>query len=160
MTPFSWSSRAHICSCLGKEAGLWLIIRPYIHLFHITYFALILMFCFYLGLIQPLASSLFTCECGHGLKAFSMHLTSCLFKGQWITTHDAIKKSCMHLLERVATLYGESDDTPYVRSFITNQFLHDSWRPGLCCRCGGYWPNTEDDGYECHYLTKRWSCKI
>jgi hypothetical protein len=31
------------------------------------------------------------CECGHGLDAFGMHLTHCLFKGQQIATHDTIK---------------------------------------------------------------------
>ncbi len=27
--------------------------------------------------------------------------------------------------------------------------LHDSKRLHLCCRCGGYWPNTKDNGFEC-----------
>jgi hypothetical protein len=46
---------------------------------------------FRLDLIQPLTSSLLTCECGHGLDASSTHLTRCPFGGQWITTHDAIR---------------------------------------------------------------------
>jgi len=29
-------------------------------------------------------------ECGHGLNAFGTHATSCMFGGQWITTHEAI----------------------------------------------------------------------
>jgi len=31
------------------------------------------------------------CECGHGLDAFGTHLTCCLFRGQWIVTHNVIK---------------------------------------------------------------------
>ncbi len=73
-----------------KEVGLWLIARPSIYSFRITHstFTSTLHFC--LGLIQPLAFSLLTCECGHKLDAFNTHLTCCLFGGQWIATHDAI----------------------------------------------------------------------
>jgi hypothetical protein len=82
-----------------------LIVRPYIHAFHIAHFTFTstLHFCF--NLIQTSASSLFTCECGHGLNTSNTHLTSCLFRGQETSTHDVIKKSCMPLLERVSTLY-------------------------------------------------------
>jgi len=38
----SLASRAHICSCSGKGAGLWLIARPSICSFHITHFTFIL----------------------------------------------------------------------------------------------------------------------
>jgi hypothetical protein len=48
-----------------------------------------LRFCF--SLIQPLAYSLFTCECGHGLDTSDMHLTCCPFGIQWIATPNAIK---------------------------------------------------------------------
>jgi hypothetical protein len=48
------------------------------------------MLCFCLSLIQPLASSLLTCERGHGLDTSGTHLACCLFGGQQITTHDAI----------------------------------------------------------------------
>jgi len=99
MTPFSSSSRAHICFCSSKEAGLWLIAKPSFHIAHFT-FTPTLRFC--LDFIQPSASSLFTCECGHGLNASNTHLTSCVFRGQWITTHDAIK----------IIMYGENGDTP------------------------------------------------
>jgi hypothetical protein len=122
MAPFFSSSTTHIYSCLGKEVGLWLIVRWYIHSFHITHFTFTSTLCFCLSLIQPSASSFFTCECGHGLNTSNTHLTSCLFRGQRIATHDAIKKSCMPLFEKVGTLYGKSGDTPYVRSFITNWF--------------------------------------
>jgi hypothetical protein len=57
----SSASKAHIRSCLGKGIGLWLIVRPSIHLFHIAYstFTSALHFCF--GLIQPSTSNLLTC---------------------------------------------------------------------------------------------------
>jgi hypothetical protein len=50
---------------------------------------LVLCFCF--GLIQHSTSSFLTCECGHGLDAFGMHLVRCPFRGQQIATHDAIQ---------------------------------------------------------------------
>jgi hypothetical protein len=75
----------------AKGAGLWLIARPPIRLFHITHFTFTstLHFCF--GLIQPSTFSLFMCECGHGLDAFGMHLACCMFRGQWIATHETIR---------------------------------------------------------------------
>jgi len=30
------------------------------------------------------------CECGHGFDTSGIHLVHCPFRGQWITTHDAI----------------------------------------------------------------------
>jgi hypothetical protein len=103
----SSTSKAHICSCSGKGAGLWLIVKPYICLFHITHFIFTFALHFCLNLIQPLASSLFTCECGHGLDTSGTHLTRCLFGGQCITTHDAIKN----------VLYA-----------LTQEIGHDVWR--------------------------------
>jgi len=84
------SSKAYIRFCLGKGARLWLVVRPSIRLICITHsiFTSTLRFCF--SLIQPLASSLFTCECGHGLDAFGTHLACYPFGSQWIATHDAI----------------------------------------------------------------------
>jgi len=87
----SSTSKTCIRSCSSKGAGLWLVIMPCICSFYIAHFTFILMLCFHIGLIQPLASSLFTCECGHGLDAFGTHLVHCPFQGQRITTHDAIR---------------------------------------------------------------------
>jgi hypothetical protein len=77
----SLASRAHIRSCSGKGVRLWLVVRPSIHLFRIAHSTFIstLRFCF--GLIQPLASNLFMCECGHKLDTSGMHLTRCLLGG-------------------------------------------------------------------------------
>jgi hypothetical protein len=85
------TSRTCIHSCSGKGAGLWLVARSSICSFFIAHstFTLELHFCF--NLIQPFASNLFTCECEHGLDAFGTHLAHCLFGGQQITTHDAIR---------------------------------------------------------------------
>jgi hypothetical protein len=63
----SSSSGARSHSCLGKRARLWLVVRPFIGLFHIAYFTFTLTLHFCLGLIQPSTFSLFTYECGHGL---------------------------------------------------------------------------------------------
>jgi hypothetical protein len=52
----------------------------YLFVLHCTcYFHFNNVFC--LGLIQPLTSNLFMCECGHGLDTSSMHLTHCPFGG-------------------------------------------------------------------------------
>ncbi len=85
----SLTSRARVRSCLGKGEGLWLVARPFICWFHIAHSTFTSMLQFRFGLIQPLAYNIFTCECGHGLNAFGMHLVGCLFGGQQITTHDA-----------------------------------------------------------------------
>jgi hypothetical protein len=82
--------KTHICFCSGKRVGLWLIIKPSMRSFHITHSTFILLLCFHLDLIQPLASSFFTCECGHKLDAFGRHLIRCPFKGKWMPTHDNI----------------------------------------------------------------------
>jgi len=87
----SSASIAHICSCLGKGAGLWLVVKPYICSFHIAHFTFTFTLHIHLGLIQPLASNLFMYECGHGLDASSTHLAHYPFGGQRIATHDAIR---------------------------------------------------------------------
>jgi hypothetical protein len=75
----SSSSRAHIHFCLGKGAGLWLVVKPFIYSFHITHFTFTSTLCFHLGLIQPLTSSFFMCECQHRLDAFNTHLVHYMF---------------------------------------------------------------------------------
>jgi hypothetical protein len=87
----SSTSRTHIHSCLGKGAGLWSIARPSIHSFFIAHSIFISTLCFHFDLIQPLTSSLLTCECEHKLDAFGAHLILCTFGGQWIATHDTIQ---------------------------------------------------------------------
>jgi hypothetical protein len=84
-------SLAYIYSCSGKGVGLWLIDRPSIHSFHITHSTFTSTLHFHLSLIQPSTSSIFTCECEHGLNASGTHLTCCPFEGQRIATHDIIK---------------------------------------------------------------------
>jgi len=42
----SSTSKACICFCLGKGVGLWLIVRPFIHSFHITHSTFTLKLCF------------------------------------------------------------------------------------------------------------------
>ncbi len=78
---FSTSS-AHIHSCSGKGARLWLVVRSSICLFRITHFtfASTTHFCF--NLIKPLASSLLTSKCEHGLDKFGTHLAHYPFGGQ------------------------------------------------------------------------------
>jgi hypothetical protein len=77
----SLASKAYICSCLGKGTRLWLVVKPSICLFHIAHFMFALTLCFYLGSIRPSTSSLFACECEHGLDASGMHLVRYLFGG-------------------------------------------------------------------------------
>jgi hypothetical protein len=86
----SSTSRTRIHSCSSKGVGLWLVVKPFIHLFHIAHFTFTskLHFCF--NLIQPSAFNFFMCESEHGLDAFGTHLACCLFGGQWIATHDVI----------------------------------------------------------------------
>jgi hypothetical protein len=53
---------------------------------------------------------------GHGLDAFGMHLACCLFRGQRITTHNAIRD----IMYAFTTNYMERAVVcPYVKSFIT-----------------------------------------
>jgi len=50
----SSSFRAHICSCLGKGVGLWLVVKPFIRLFRITHFNVSFQhFIFILVLFKP-----------------------------------------------------------------------------------------------------------
>jgi hypothetical protein len=86
----SSTSRACICSCSSKRAGLWFVVRPSMCLFWITHSTFTSTLHFHLGLIQPSTFSFLTCECGQGLDAFGMHLAHCLFGGQQIATHDTI----------------------------------------------------------------------
>jgi hypothetical protein len=48
----SLTSKTCICSCLGKGARLWLIIKPSIYSFRITHFIFTLALFFHFGLIQ------------------------------------------------------------------------------------------------------------
>ncbi len=72
-------SKTCIRSCSGKGAGLWLVVRPSVCSFCITRFTFTSALCFRSNLSQPSASSFFTCECGHGLDAYGMHLARCPF---------------------------------------------------------------------------------
>jgi hypothetical protein len=87
----SLASRTCICSCSNKGARLWLVARPSICSFRISHFTFTstLRFCF--SLIQLSTFSFLTCEYGHGLDTFGMHLVHCAFRGQHITTHDTIQ---------------------------------------------------------------------
>jgi hypothetical protein len=87
----SSSSKACIHSCSSKGARLWLVVRSSIRSFHIAHSLFISTMHFHLGVIQPLAFSFFTCECGHGSDTFGTHLVRCPFGSQRIATHDTIQ---------------------------------------------------------------------
>ncbi len=65
-------------------------------------------------MIQFSTFSFLTCECGHGLDAFGTHLAGCLFRGQRITTHDAIRDMMYALTTK---MYGKSDGMPLRQEF-------------------------------------------
>jgi hypothetical protein len=142
----SLAFKACICSCLGKGVGLWFITRPSIHSFHIARSTFTSTLHFHLSLIQPLTFSFLTCDYGHGLDTFDMHIVCCPF-GQWMTIFEM---SCMPSLEKVGMMYGGNMVHLYIMSFITSQFLHDPKRLGFCCQCGGYWFDTKDCDFECN----------
>jgi hypothetical protein len=77
-----------------------LVARSFICSFCIAHSIFISMLRFCFGLIQPLAFSLFMCECGHKLDESSTHLTRCPFGGQWITTHDTIRNVMYALAQK------------------------------------------------------------
>jgi hypothetical protein len=154
----SLTSKARIHSCLDKGARLWLVARPFICSFRITHLIFTSLLCFHLGLIQPLTSSLLTCECGHGLDIFGTHLARCPFGGQRIATHDAIQ-NVMYAYVWEGTLYGENSGTPFCQEFHYSQFLHDLRGLGFHCWCGGYWLVTGDDDFKCHYSTGKCNYK-
>jgi hypothetical protein len=89
----SLTSKVCIHSYSGKGTKLWLVARSSICSFWIAHSTFILVLRFHLGLIHLLTFSLLTCvtcESGHELDAFGIHLACCFFGGQWIVTHDAI----------------------------------------------------------------------
>jgi hypothetical protein len=87
----SLTSRAYIYFCSAKGVGLWLIIRPFIYLFHIAHFTFISTLHFVSIWFNFQHLVFFMCEYTHGLNTFDTDLTSCLFGGQQITTHDTTK---------------------------------------------------------------------
>jgi hypothetical protein len=113
----SFAFRIHICSCSNKRAGLWLVAKLFIHSFHIAHFTFTSKLHFCLNLIQPSTSSIFTCECGHGLDAFNTHLVRCLFGGQWIATHDAIWNVMYAFVRKKWACCMESGGTPLLQKF-------------------------------------------
>ncbi len=113
----SLTSKAYIRSCSRMGARLWLVTRPSNHSFHIAHFIFTSTLCFHLIFIQPSASSLVTCKCGHKLDAFSKHLVHCPFGGQQMPHMTPSKMSCMPLLKRMGTLYGENGDMPLHQEF-------------------------------------------
>jgi hypothetical protein len=86
----SLTSRARIHYCLGKGVGLWLVVKPFTHLFCITHFTFTSALHFCLDMIPLSTFSFFMCKCEHELDASNMRLIRCLFGGQQIGTHDAI----------------------------------------------------------------------
>jgi hypothetical protein len=93
------ASRTCIRSCSSKGARLWLVVRPFIYIFHVAHSTFTSALCFCFCLIQPSTSSLFMCECGHELDTFGMDLVHCPFGGQQIVTHDVIQ-NVMYALVR------------------------------------------------------------
>ncbi len=134
----SSTSKTRICYQSSKGVGLWLITRPCIHLFHIIHFTFTSMLCFCLDLILLSTSNIFTCECGYGLDGFGTHLTHCLFESQQIARHDAIQVVKYAFAREWAHYMVKVMVSPYIRSFITSQFLHGLKGPVFCCQCGGY----------------------
>jgi hypothetical protein len=67
-----------------------LIVKTFIRSFCVAHFTFISVLHFHFGLIQLSIFSLLTCECGHELDTFGMHLAHYPFGGQQIATHDAI----------------------------------------------------------------------
>jgi hypothetical protein len=133
------TSKTCIHFCASKGVGLWLVARPSIHLFHITHFIFISTLCFCLGLIQPLAFNLLTCECGDELDACSMHLFCCPFGGQWIATHNAIWDIMYaHCLKKWTCCMERMVVYLNIWNFIMSQSLHDLRGPSFHCQCGGY----------------------
>jgi hypothetical protein len=116
----SSTSKAHICICSGKRSALWLIIKPSIYSFCITHFIFTSMLHFRFNLTQLLASSLFTCKCGHRLDTFGMHLVHCLFGGQQTITHDAIWDVMCALAWRSGHVVWKSGGTPLHQEFHYN----------------------------------------
>ncbi len=55
--------RAHICSCSGKGARLWLVARSFICSFCIAQSTFLSTLCFPFGLIQLSTSIFLICEC-------------------------------------------------------------------------------------------------
>ncbi len=125
-----------ICFCLSKGARLWLIVRPPICSFRISHFTFTLTLHFHFNFIQLSTFNFLTCECGHGLDAFGRHLACCLFRDQWITTHDAIRDMMMYAL--TTKCMERAMICLYVKSFITN----GSW--GLCI-CWMWWWLTQHE---------------
>jgi hypothetical protein len=127
----SSTSKACIHSCSSKGRGYGWLLNHLLVCF-VSHILFSPSLCFHLGLIQPLSFSFLTCECGHGLHASNMHLTYCLFGGQWIATHDTIRN----------VMYALAQDSghdvwmvihPYIKTFIISWFLHDLWGPDICC---------------------------
>ncbi len=94
------ASKTCIRSCSGKGARLWLIVKPSICFLH-YYFIFTSTLHFHRSLIQPLASSLFKCECGHDLDASNTCLAHCLFRGQRISTHDFIRDVMYAFIQKI-----------------------------------------------------------
>jgi hypothetical protein len=65
--------RATFIFVRAKKARLWLIVRSFIHLFHITHNIFTSALHFHFDLIQPLTFNLFMCECGHKLDVSNTH---------------------------------------------------------------------------------------
>jgi hypothetical protein len=134
----SSTSRPHICFYSSKGARLWLVIRPSICLSHITHFTFTLALHFCLGLIQPSTFIFLTCECAHELDASNMHLTHCPFKGQRITTHDAIQDVMYAFVQKNGhALWRESSGMPLCQEFHYEPI--STWREGTNSLSSMWW---------------------
>jgi hypothetical protein len=91
MTPFLQHLEPAFIFVQVRGLGLRLVVKPSIYLFCITHSFFISTLHFCLNFIQPSASNIFTCDCGHELDVSNIHLVRCPFGGQRIATHDAIQ---------------------------------------------------------------------
>jgi hypothetical protein len=135
----SSTSKGHIHFFFSKGIGLWLVAKPFIYWFCITHSTFILALHFYLNLILSSTFNSFhmwmCTQVGriwHSLN--SLHVWKLTDSHTWCHLKCHVcpcSREWTCCMERVVVC-------PYVKSFITSQFLHDPRGPSFYCRCGGY----------------------
>jgi hypothetical protein len=111
--------RAHLCSCVGPRANVWLLMRVTTPTFCLLLSHFLTSLCTCLGLAHPIVAHLSQCQCGHTIDDLGTHLLWHPYMSEHIIAHNTLQNT-------VTTIILESG--AHVQREVSHLFLHHSRR--------------------------------
>jgi hypothetical protein len=84
-------TQAHLHSCVGPRASVWLLVRPTTPSFCLSKAHFFITLCIHLGLSHLIVAHLSWCQCGHTNDDLGIHLLWCPCGNECKTIHDTFQ---------------------------------------------------------------------